>query len=96
MGAFQKGGTGGYEPPRIPSKDWRSPDESSICSPPACAEREGAMGSLRSGPQRAAGARALHPLPVAGCEVTWVTWRLEQSGAGDITYPPFRIRFPDT
>lgn len=54
------------------------------------------MGSLRSGPQRAAGARALHPLPVAGCEVTWVTWRLEQSGAGDITYPPFRIRFPDT
>lgn len=63
MGAFQKGGTGGYEPPRIPSKDWRSPDESSICSPPACAEREGAMGSLRSGPQRAAGARALHPLP---------------------------------
>lgn len=57
---------------------------------------KGALGSLRSGPQRAAGARALHPLPVAGCEVTWVTWRPEQSGAGDITYPPFRIRFPDT
>lgn len=49
--------------------------------------RKGAMGSLRSGPQRAAG---------AGCEVTWVTWRPERSGAGDITYPPFRIRFPDT
>lgn len=48
---------------------------------------KGALGSLRSGPQRAAG---------AGCEVTWVTWRPEQSGEGDITYPPFRIRFPDT